>query len=168
MGGACGLAVSAALLQATLRSHLPSHYRYLAHSTYATPSRASVSEADWSAILEAYAQASRAVFILQVPLIGVAFLLCLFIRDRGLERPKEPHEIEAEQQRKQQQERDATPANASADVKDVSAVCADVDVEKGKDNVVNVNLSCDEEDCTVENEGICMNRSRCSLKIEQA
>jgi hypothetical protein len=49
------------------------------------------------------------VFILQVPLIGICFLACIFIRDRGLERPKEPEEIE-EEKRKAEAERDAEAA----------------------------------------------------------
>ena len=47
-------------------------------------------------ILEAFAKASRSVFILQVPLMGVCFMACLLIRDRGLERPKDAFEIEEE------------------------------------------------------------------------
>ncbi|KAL5041383.1 hypothetical protein BDW71DRAFT_212184 [Aspergillus fruticulosus] len=99
LGGACGLAVSAAVLQAVLRSHLPEGYKSLAHSTYSLPSRESIPDAEWSAIIGAYAAASRAVFILQVPLIGACFLLCIFIRDRGLERPKDPNEEVPNEQR---------------------------------------------------------------------
>ncbi|KAL4804754.1 major facilitator superfamily domain-containing protein [Aspergillus unguis] len=94
LGGAVGLAVSAAVLQAVLRSNLPEGYKQLAHSTYSLPSKDGISDANWSMIVDAYAAASKAVFILQVPLIGVCFLLCVFIRDRGLERPKEPEEVE--------------------------------------------------------------------------
>ncbi|KAL4946489.1 hypothetical protein BDV06DRAFT_218211 [Aspergillus oleicola] len=92
LGGAVGLAVSAAALQAVLRSNLPERYKSLAHSTYSLPSREGISDVEWDSILEAYAAASRAVFILQVPLIGACFLLCVLIRDRGLERPKDPDE----------------------------------------------------------------------------
>lgn len=92
LGGACGLAVSAALLQATLRSNLPTGYEHLSNSTYSLPSKSSVSDDDWSAILDAYAKASRSVFTLQVPLIGICFLVCVFVRDRGLEGPDEPKE----------------------------------------------------------------------------
>ncbi|KAL2823767.1 major facilitator superfamily domain-containing protein [Aspergillus cavernicola] len=95
LGGACGLAVSAALLQAVLRSNLPEEYKGLAHSTYALPSRDNISDVDWTRILDAYAAASRGVFILQVPLIGACFLLCVFIRDRGLDRPNDPDEEHA-------------------------------------------------------------------------
>lgn len=108
LGGACGLAVSAALLQATLKSNLPDGYQDLAHSTYSLPSRSSIPAADWENILTAYAKASHAVFILQVPLIGLAFIACMLIRDRGLERPKDPHEAAIEEQQQQDQEKSAT------------------------------------------------------------
>lgn len=99
LGGACGLAVSAAILQATLRSNLPDGYKQLAHSTYSLPSKSSIPDTDWESILTAYTKASRGVFILQVPLIGVCFLACTLIRDRGLERPGEKEENEAAQRR---------------------------------------------------------------------
>lgn len=89
LGGACNLAVSAALLQATLKSNLPPGYKHLSNSTYSLPSKSSVPAAEWTQILHAYANASRSVFILQVPLIGVCFIACLFIRDRGLEMRKD-------------------------------------------------------------------------------
>ncbi|KAL2821146.1 major facilitator superfamily-domain-containing protein [Aspergillus granulosus] len=101
LGGACGLAVSGAVLQATLRSHLPTGYAYLSDSTYTMPSRESVSPDLWAGIVNAYTQASRAVFILQVPLIGVCFLACFLIRDHGLERPKDPDEIAEEEEQEQ-------------------------------------------------------------------
>jgi hypothetical protein len=110
MGGACGLAISAAILQATLRSNLPTKFAYLAESSYSLPSRSNLNAAEWASILLAYSKASHAVFILQVPLIGVCLLACIFVRDRGLERPKEPEEIEKEK-RKAQEERDAEAAD---------------------------------------------------------
>ncbi|CAJ2506907.1 Uu.00g080930.m01.CDS01 [Anthostomella pinea] len=82
-GGACGLAISAAVLQASLRAHLPPDYRYLADDTYALPK--GLQGPDAEGVLDAYMAASRAVFVLQVPLIGVCFLGCLFVKDRGLE-----------------------------------------------------------------------------------
>lgn len=98
LGGACGLAVSAAILQSTLRSNLPPGYKHLVNSTYTLPARISVADADWEQILTAYAKASRSVFILQVPLIGVCFLACVFIRDRGLESRDEGGHSKAQQQ----------------------------------------------------------------------
>jgi hypothetical protein len=58
----------------------------------------------WKGIVDAYTQASKAVFILQVPLIGVAFLACLLIKDHGLERPKDADEIAQEEREKTQNE----------------------------------------------------------------
>ncbi|OIW23406.1 MFS general substrate transporter [Coniochaeta ligniaria NRRL 30616] len=84
-GGAVGLAVSAAVLQSTLRGHLPSHLSYLAESTYTLPSDLNLSATDMDSLLDSYMYASRAVFILQVPLIGLCLIGCLMIRDRGLE-----------------------------------------------------------------------------------
>lgn len=69
-----------------------------------------MTDAQWTSILLAYTKASHAVFILQVPLIGVCFLACVFVRDRGLERPKEPEEIEEEKRRAEEAERDAEAA----------------------------------------------------------
>lgn len=80
-----GLAVSAAVLQSTLRGHLPSHLSYLAESTYTLPSDLKLSATDMDSLLDSYMYASRAVFILQVPLIGLCLIGCLMIRDRGLE-----------------------------------------------------------------------------------
>ncbi|KXG54659.1 Major facilitator superfamily domain, general substrate transporter [Penicillium griseofulvum] len=111
IGGSCGLAISAAILQATLRSNLPTKFAYLAESSYSLPSRANLSTDEWASILLSYSKASHAVFILQVPLIGVCFLACMFVRDRGLERPKEPEEIE-EEKRKAQEERDTEAATS--------------------------------------------------------
>jgi hypothetical protein len=109
LGGSCGLAVSAAILQATLRSNLPDGYQSLAHSAYSLPSPSDISASEWSQILDAYAKASRGVFILQVPLIGLCFVACLFIRDRGLERPKEPGEEEEERNSAQQKPDEEAP-----------------------------------------------------------
>lgn len=84
-GGAVGLAVSAAVLQASLRARLPPEYAYLADSTYALPADPVSEGGNWEGVLDAYMYASRAVFILQVPLIGICLLGCLLVRDRGLE-----------------------------------------------------------------------------------
>lgn len=110
MGGACGLAISAAILQATLRSNLPSEFSYLTQSSYSLPSRSTLTDSQWTSILLAYTKASHAVFILQVPIVGVAFLANVFIRDRGLERPKEPEEIEEERRKAEQIGRDVEAA----------------------------------------------------------
>ncbi|OOQ88797.1 MFS transporter [Penicillium brasilianum] len=124
MGGACGLAISAAILQATLRSNLPSEFSYLTQSSYSLPSRSTLTDSQWTSILLAYTKASHAVFILQVPIVGVAFLANVFIRDRGLERPKEPEEIEEERRKAEQIGRDVEAAQP----KD----CEKIETEKKK------------------------------------
>lgn len=82
-GGACGLAISAAILQARLRAALPPQYAYLADSTYSVPDFGGAPIP--SEVLDAYMSASRAVFILQIPLIGACVLSMFFVKDRGLE-----------------------------------------------------------------------------------
>ncbi|KAL1835931.1 hypothetical protein VTK73DRAFT_5260 [Phialemonium thermophilum] len=90
-GGAVGLAVSAAVLQATLRKKLPSgHGDLAADSTYAVPDLSHLPAADAARVLDAYMDASHAVFELLIPIIGVCFLGCVFIRDRGLRYEEDP------------------------------------------------------------------------------
>ncbi|KAL1982374.1 hypothetical protein VTN96DRAFT_1405 [Rasamsonia emersonii] len=129
-GGACGLAVSAAILQAVLKANLPANYEYLAHSTYAIPARSSVSAADWDGIMNAYLRASHAVFILQVPLIGLCLLGCLFVRDRGLERPKEKDEEGQPDQQQQQQQRKPDNQTESQEAEADSATDKEPNLEK--------------------------------------
>jgi hypothetical protein len=81
-GGACGLAISAAVLQASLRAALPAEFAYLADSTYSVPDFHGAPVPD--AVLDAYMAASHSVFILQVPLMGLCLLGMLMVRDRGL------------------------------------------------------------------------------------
>jgi MFS family permease len=89
LGGSIGLAVSAAILQNTLRGELPEQYKYLAKSTYTKPDYSQFSAADGDAINEAYAKASRAVFIFMAPCAAVCLVSCIFVKDRGLVRPEE-------------------------------------------------------------------------------
>ncbi|KAJ5151316.1 MFS transporter [Penicillium canariense] len=80
-GGACGLAISAAVLQARLRATLPADYSYMVDSTYALPK---LDGATPSAVLDAYMAASHTVFIVQLPLIALCFVGSMFVKDRGL------------------------------------------------------------------------------------
>ncbi|UPX20520.1 uncharacterized protein EKO05_0010749 [Ascochyta rabiei] len=91
LGGAIGLAVSAAVLQNTLKKEMPPEFASLALSPYSTPDldALDVSPAQVLDILEAYARASRAVCILHVPFIGLCLLGCLLIKDHGLQHPDE-------------------------------------------------------------------------------
>lgn len=97
-GGAVGLAISAVMLQTSLKNYLPAGFKYLASSTYSTPSFDGVSAAQKNAVLDAYAKASRAVFIMNVPFIALCLVGCILIKDRGLQRPEEVIAAQQQQQ----------------------------------------------------------------------
>ncbi len=124
-GGAFGLAASAAVLQAALRASLPLDYSYLADNTYSLPKMQD--SPGFDAVLDAYMTASRAVFILQVPLVSLCLLGCLFIKDRGLEPPEDKitaaaSELEPEVPfASEGREKGLSSANKSAMVSSVSA-----------------------------------------------
>lgn len=103
-GGACGLAVSAAVLQTTLRAHLPPRLDYLAGDTYAllAETQRLGRDDDREAVLDAYMAASHAVFVLQVPLMGACLLGCLLVRDRGLQRPEDEDDVVCLEQGRQE------------------------------------------------------------------
>ena len=86
-GGSFGLAASAAVLQAAMRASLPAEYSYLANSTYSLPK--GIQGPGLDGVLNAYMAASRAVFILQVPILGLCLIGCFFVKDRGLEPPED-------------------------------------------------------------------------------
>lgn len=88
-GGAVGLAVASAILANVLKASLPERLHSVANSTFAAPDLSVYSASDRNAIRDAYADASRAVFIFCVPIAGIAFLLCAFIKDKGLVRKEE-------------------------------------------------------------------------------
>ncbi|KAI0389274.1 putative MFS transporter [Xylariaceae sp. FL0594] len=85
-GGAAGLAISAAVLQAVLRESLPAGYKSLANNAYALPK---LEGDEFEGVIDAYMAASRAVFILQVPIMSVCLLTSLFLKDHGLGHPEE-------------------------------------------------------------------------------
>src|ERR1700712_1224692 len=89
LGGAIGLAVCAAILQNVLRASLPPQFKYLANSTYSKPDYSKYNAADTELILDAYAKASRAVFIFMSPMSGICLITCVFVKDRGLTRPED-------------------------------------------------------------------------------
>jgi MFS family permease len=95
LGGAVGLAISAAALQNSLHSAMPVEFRSLALSSYDMPAFETLDQAQIRHILQAYATASRTVFIMNVPFMVLSLLGCLFIKDRGLVRPgEEDQEVE--------------------------------------------------------------------------
>lgn len=88
-GGAVGLAVSSAILSNVLKASLPERLLSVASSSFAPPDHSIYSDADRDIIADAYASASRAVFIWCVPVAGIALLLSVFIADKGLIRKEE-------------------------------------------------------------------------------
>lgn len=87
LGGAVGLAFSSQIMQSTLRKALPDDLRPLVQSSYDLPQ--GLTAAQLVEIQDAYARASRSVFIYMTPVIGLCLILCVFIRDRGLSRKEE-------------------------------------------------------------------------------
>ncbi|KAJ4348723.1 uncharacterized protein N0V89_010101 [Didymosphaeria variabile] len=116
LGGAVGLAISAAVLQNSLKKALPPGFTSLALSSYSTPDfdTLGASPTQMHEILQAYAHASRTVFIMNVPFIGLCLLGCLLIKDRGLQRPDEVQEPVKSQDRSE--DREAIEAQAEKDV----------------------------------------------------
>lgn len=93
LGGAVGLALSSAVFSNTLKEKtrtLPDALRnQILASILKVPDIENVSEAVKESVLNAYMAASRAVFVVWVPLIGVCLALTFLIKDRGLQRPEE-------------------------------------------------------------------------------
>jgi MFS family permease len=96
LGGAVGLAISAATLQNSLKKAMPVEFASLASAAYKVPdfNALGASPAQIHDILQAYAHASRAVFIMNVPFMALCLLGCLLIKDHGLQRPDEVREVE--------------------------------------------------------------------------
>jgi MFS family permease len=90
LGGAVGLAISAAVLQSSLKRAMPPEFSSFV-SSYDTPNFAALgaSPEQIHAVLQAYATASRTVFIMNVPFMALCLVGCLLIKDRGLQRPDE-------------------------------------------------------------------------------
>lgn len=103
LGAAVSIAVSGALLTNTLRASLPEELQYLAADSFAAPDMGSFSPEQRKQISQAYASASRAVFIWCFVLIAVSLGLTTIIRDSGLSRKAETEaavqqqEIDADQ-----------------------------------------------------------------------
>lgn len=89
LGAAVSLAVSGALLANTLRRSLPDDLQHLAADSFAAPDLSSFDPQQRKQISQAYASASRAVFIWCFVLIATSLALTLVIRDSGLSRKTE-------------------------------------------------------------------------------
>jgi len=95
-----GLAISAATLQNSLKKAMPPEFAPLALSSYNVPDfdALSASPTQIRDILQAYADASRTVFIMNVPFMALCLVGCLLIKDQGLQRPDEVQGVEPGQQ----------------------------------------------------------------------
>jgi predicted MFS family arabinose efflux permease len=89
LGASVSLAVSGALLANTLKSSLPEELQYLASDSFAAPDLNQFDLAQRQQIRQAYAAASRAVFVWCFVLIAVSLALTVIIRDSGLSRETE-------------------------------------------------------------------------------
>lgn len=107
LGGAVGLAISSAISGNVLASSLPAHLQYIAESTFAVPDLNTVGAADRRSISTAYANASRAVFIFCVAVIGVALVLTFFVKDKGMKREEDKVEERAREEEKEQSDHDS-------------------------------------------------------------
>jgi MFS family permease len=113
LGGAVGLAVSAAILQNVLRSSLPPQFQDLAHSTYAKPNYTLYSPEDAEVIMNAYEKASHTVFVFYAPVTAICLVCCVFVKDRGLQRQED---VDEELRQKEEAEHAAREANMIMEV----------------------------------------------------
>ncbi len=92
-----GLALSSAIFSNVLKGSLNSLSDPLPESVkqgilaaiLRVPDLQALTESEKTGVLDSYMDASHAVFILWVPIMGVCLLLCFFIKDKGLTRKEE-------------------------------------------------------------------------------
>ncbi|KAK9459387.1 major facilitator superfamily domain-containing protein [Lipomyces oligophaga] len=94
MGAAVGLAIASALLSNVLLGNIPDDVpdytkRQMAESVYAVPDLSGLSASQVRSVRKAYATAHRAIFAYMVPMMAISLLLCVFVKETGLERKEE-------------------------------------------------------------------------------
>lgn len=93
LGGAVGLAFSPAIFSNVLYSStaaFPTNLRrHIKELNLGLPDWHSYSNEDADRIMSAYAAAARMTFIAWVPFMAICFVLCFFIKDKGLKRKEE-------------------------------------------------------------------------------
>lgn len=97
VGGAVGLAVSSAIISNVLMSRLSglniglSNHQLatLKKSIYSNPDLSSYTYNEQHEIIKCFMDAIHSVFICNTPLLGVSWISCWAIRDKGLQRPDE-------------------------------------------------------------------------------
>ncbi|KAK4504907.1 hypothetical protein PRZ48_002870 [Zasmidium cellare] len=142
-GGAIGLAVSSAILANVLKASLPQRLRYVSERTFAVPNLSEFSVADRNAIVDAYSDASRAVFIFCVPLAGIALLLSAVIKDKGLVRKEEQQAAKEEAQEQDDAEKGNVPEVTEKGGHDKEAM---VDEEVAHDKSEKASIASDREE----------------------
>lgn len=101
LGGALGLALSSAVFSNVLikslnapNTSLPAAIKAeILASILRVPDLSGLSAVQRREVLDAYMDASRGVFTVWVPLMGVCLMLCLLIKDKGLTRPEEKPQL---------------------------------------------------------------------------
>lgn len=88
IGGSIGLTVSGTILNNTLYNRLhglfpPEILKKLTSSTFALPSL-NLTPGETEAVLDAYMQALRTIFLMYAPLVAVCFLLQCAVTDNGV------------------------------------------------------------------------------------
>jgi hypothetical protein len=126
-GAAVGLAVSSAIMANVLKASFPKRLEALAENSFAAPDLAKYSVEDQAAIRGAYAAASRAVFIFCTPLVGICFLLSVFVKDHGLIR-KEEREQPGTNSPREKDRPSRLPSSADCEEGRVGSVDHDKDV----------------------------------------
>jgi hypothetical protein len=104
LGAAVGLALSSAIFSNVLRQSLEKSASVVPDSlrdeimgaVLKVPDLTTMSDVEGEAVLDAYAKASKGVFYLYAPLMGACLLLCVMIKDRGLQRAEDKKDAEDE------------------------------------------------------------------------
>jgi len=101
LGGAVGLALSSLVFSNLLKKNLnsittplPANYKGdILASILSVPNISILTNTQKEEVLGAYMAGSRGVFIMWLPIMGVCLLLCLLIKDKGLQRPEEKPQV---------------------------------------------------------------------------
>ena len=98
LGGATGLALSSAVLSNKLNSSMIMLPKLIQDQVRKTnlgiPDLSHYTQQEASLVLDAYAAACRTTFITWVPFMALCLMLCLLIKDRGLQRKEEKQAVD--------------------------------------------------------------------------
>jgi MFS family permease len=106
LGGSLGLALSSAVFSNVLKKSLNSVSVPLSEivkskildAVLRVPDLSILNRVERDEVLDSYMDASRAVFIIWVPMMGVCLALCVFIKDKGLQRQEEHDNVQEQKQ----------------------------------------------------------------------